>query len=72
MTMEEGINIVTYLKHSLERRQNKVNMEENFSILGKNFKTEGQRKISEAFHIERQKSTIDIQRLSNQYYCLSK
>ena len=62
--MEEGINIVEYLKHSLERGHNKVNIEENFSILGKNFKTEGQRKISEAFYIKRQKPTINIQRLS--------
>jgi len=51
------------LKHSIERGHNKVNIE-NFSLLGKNFKTEGQRKTSEAFYIKRQKPTINVQRLS--------
>ena len=51
------------LKHSLERGHNTVKIE-NFSILGNNFYTETQRKVSEAFFIKSQMPTINIQRLS--------
>ena len=51
------------LKHSLERGHNTVKLE-NFNILGTNFYTETQRKVSEAFFIKRQMPTINIQRLS--------
>ena len=50
-------------KHSTHRNHKPVGIE-NFMVLGKNFKTEHQRKISEAFYIKKQKPTINIQRLS--------
>ena len=51
------------LKHALSRNHKKVTIG-NFDIIGKNFKKEDHRKISEAFYIKKFKPTINIQKLS--------
>ena len=51
------------LKHALSRNHKKVDID-NFTIIGKKYKGEDHRKISEAFYIKTHKPTINVQKLS--------